>query len=239
MSSESKDEIQLNDYYILYLDILGYKSHMAKTNNDPETQKEFFNQIKYIVDDCYKKESEKKNGKSYIKVKVFSDNILFAIRVIKDSKQNDENIRRLCSIASRMQEMFLRRYGILFRGAITKGQLYIDDRFVFGQGIINAYELENNLALYPRILIDKGLESETYILDSRHRIDSDKLFDDYKFINFLCYYIPAEEYESNRDINVIKAKIENLIQNTTDTRALQKIKWAMNYVDNFINKYNL
>ena len=239
MSTESKDEIQLNDYYILYLDILGYKNHMAQVNDDPETQKEFFDQIKNIVDDCYKKASEKKNGKSYIKVKIFSDNILFAIKVVKEKKQNEKNIERLCSVASRMQEMFLRRYGILFRGAITKGQLYIDDRFVFGQGIIDAYELENNLALYPRILIDQKLESVPYILNSQHRIDSDKLFDDYKFINFLCYYIPSGEYESDRDINVIKAKIENLIQNTTDTRALQKIKWVKNYLDNFITKYNL
>lgn len=238
MSFENK-KIRTSDYYILYLDILGYKNHMVQVSNNFEAQNEFLDQIKTIVYDCYRKESELQNGESYIKVKVFSDNILFAIKIVQDSNQNDKNIERLCSIASRMQEMFLKRYGILFRGAITRGQLYIDEKFVFGQGIIKAYELENNLALYPRIIIDKELESEPYILNSPHRIDSEKLFDDYKFINFLCYYIPAKDYESDRDIHYIQVMIENLIQNTADTRALQKIKWVKNYVDNFINKYNI
>lgn len=232
-------QLKLNEYYILYVDILGYKNKMDSLKNNSSGQSDFLNQINDIVQDCYKKEREQRKRNSPIKVKVFSDNIIFTIRVLSESYYNNENVKRLCSIASRMQEMFLKRYGILFRGSITKGQLYIDDKFVFGQGIIDAYMLENNLALYPRIIIDKKIENEPYIANSKHRIDSRLLFDDYKFINFLCYYIPGYDYISTRNIHELKEAINSLLKDTSDTRALQKIKWVKLYVDNFITKYEL
>ena len=213
---------------------------MDSIKNSPEEQAKFLSEINDIVQDCYKKEDEQRKGNSPIKVKVFSDNIIFAIKVLSSSNyKNNKNVERLCSIASRMQEMFLKRHNILFRGCITRGQLYINDQFVFGQGIIDAYLLENNIALYPRIIIDKKIEHEPYIENSKHRIDSELLDDDYKFINFLCYYIPSEGYTSNRNIHDLELIVLSLINNTSDTRALQKIKWVYRYIKNFIAKYNL
>ena len=232
-------QLILNEYYILYVDILGYKNKMDRLKNDSKGQSGFLNEINDIVQDCYKREHEKRKRNSPIKVKVFSDNIIFAIKVLSNEYFNNKNIEKLCSIASRMQEMFLKKYRILFRGSITRGQLYIDEHFVFGQGIIDAYILENNFALYPRIIIDKKIENSPYIVNSKHRIDSSLLFDDYKFINFLCYYIPGDDYESKGNIYDLKTEVNLLLNDTPDTRALQKIKWVNLYIENLITKYNL
>jgi 6,7-dimethyl-8-ribityllumazine synthase len=43
--------------------------------------------------------------------------------------------------------------GILTRGAVVQGQAYHKDRVLFGSGIIEAYELESKVAVYPRILV--------------------------------------------------------------------------------------
>ncbi len=43
--------------------------------------------------------------------------------------------------------------GRLSRGAITVGSLYHSGRTVFGQGMIDAYDLERTSAIYPRLLV--------------------------------------------------------------------------------------
>ena len=44
--------------------------------------------------------------------------------------------------------------GILVRGGMTIGDIYWDDNEVFGPALVHAYDLERNLAHYPRIVID-------------------------------------------------------------------------------------
>jgi hypothetical protein len=44
--------------------------------------------------------------------------------------------------------------GILIRGATTVGDIYVDDRLIFGPALIRAYELERGVASYPRIILD-------------------------------------------------------------------------------------
>lgn len=44
--------------------------------------------------------------------------------------------------------------GILIRGATTVGDIYVDERLIFGPALIRAYELERDVASYPRIVMD-------------------------------------------------------------------------------------
>ncbi len=44
--------------------------------------------------------------------------------------------------------------GILIRGATTVGDIYVDERLIFGPALIRAYELERGVASYPRIILD-------------------------------------------------------------------------------------
>ncbi len=46
------------------------------------------------------------------------------------------------------------RDGVLLRGAVTVGQIYVQDGISFGPGLIRAYELESTVALYPRVIAD-------------------------------------------------------------------------------------
>lgn len=48
----------------------------------------------------------------------------------------------------------------LLRGGISIGQLFIDDVMVWGEALLNAYYLEDKVANYPRIIIDKNIVSE-------------------------------------------------------------------------------
>lgn len=50
--------------------------------------------------------------------------------------------------------------GWLLRGGISIGQLFIDDVMVWGDALLKAYYLEDKIANYPRIIIDKNVVDE-------------------------------------------------------------------------------
>ena len=43
------------------------------------------------------------------------------------------------------------------RGAISVGDLYMDETFIYGEALLNAYNGESKIASYPRIIIDKNV----------------------------------------------------------------------------------
>jgi hypothetical protein len=45
--------------------------------------------------------------------------------------------------------------GYLLRGAIVKGRLYHDDKMVFGDALVKAYELEMQIVRFPRVMITR------------------------------------------------------------------------------------
>jgi hypothetical protein len=52
--------------------------------------------------------------------------------------------------------------GILCRGAVVKGPAYHRDRVLFGPAVIEAYELESQVAKYPRILVTEEVRKEAW-----------------------------------------------------------------------------
>lgn len=51
-------------------------------------------------------------------------------------------------------------YGVFLRGAITKGNLFSDNSKVFGPALNQAYILESQSAVYPRIIFTTKLLNE-------------------------------------------------------------------------------
>jgi hypothetical protein len=77
---------------------------------------------------------------------MFSDSVVFSTEL------TDEGIEALVhNVAYLTAELF--HNGILCRGAIAKGDLYHQGMTIFGPALIDAYRLESQLAIYPRILI--------------------------------------------------------------------------------------
>lgn len=79
---------------------------------------------------------------------------------------------------------------ILIRGAVTIDQIYSGKMVVFGPALINAYETENKIAVYPRICVDRKILERIWKLDNgelsiraQSRITED--FDGIFFIDYL------------------------------------------------------
>lgn len=144
---------------IAYFDILGYKE-MIKTNYIPENI--LIGEIERITKDVYKTTNFSIKDKSKWNVYSFSDN--YAIVINYPDEGFIAEVRQLVWVLSIIQCQFLSLYGIIIRGAVVNGMVYTGSKFIYGEGLIRAYEIENSIAIYPRIVIDSKLINECFQL---------------------------------------------------------------------------
>lgn len=174
MSHENQQPEQIKEYYIAYFDLLGYKNFFR---NHPDEVENFLQYIHEAVSltDAYIQEVNSSPvaiqfGKLFIRIKVFSDNILLCLETTTTDMEYPRFLAFLTIIAD-IQRNFILKYGLFLRGGITIGKLSFNEDYVFGQGLIDAVELEEK-AIYPRIII--GQTVLDYVLKP-HFVSKDDL----------------------------------------------------------------
>lgn len=155
----NNDKIMFNlkfvsSHIIAYIDFLGTKS-ILKSNSQNRAIASYRFIYSAIVDTLDKMNEENISGKEKIKYKIFSDNVIFAIEYTETTFI--QNAITLLSFVSVFQYLVVSEWGLLLRGGVCIGDLYIDDNFVLGSGLITAYEIENKLSIYPRIVVDNDI----------------------------------------------------------------------------------
>ncbi len=60
----------------------------------------------------------------------------------------------------------LLREGYFIRGALVKGKLYHDASMVFGEALVRAYELENAVVRYPRVMVTRDVMADVGKFDT-------------------------------------------------------------------------
>ena len=95
----------------------------------------------------------------YCSTATFTDNIVIGFPIDKtgDPPLSDVDLtwavylRVLLAAASYQAELV--RHGLFVRGGIATGPLWMNTNFVYGSGLIDAYKLEHEHAIYPRIIV--------------------------------------------------------------------------------------
>lgn len=211
---ENRDVLVTKEYYILYVDILGYKNLI-------DTDETFIYKVKYFLSVIVKEKLDSYKNSRFI-YQMFSDNFILALPV-----EENKALERIVNFASRIQSMVMFHLGILIRGSITKGSIYMDSDLVFGEGLVKAYLLECEHSNFPRIIIDKELYTENYIKESAHRIIQYK--DEYKFVNYLHFYFEESTNESlsrQEQIKMIHDCVQEMKNVARDQKILEKIDWT-------------
>lgn len=147
----SKTKKHTTEYLIAYLDLLGVKNNIKEDLFD-----DYLNLLDKIYEESihYIKTIVKNTELRDIKIKIFSDNIIFAYPLENNQAKNINNLIVPFIILITAFQYHCLKYGEILRGGITIDKLYIDDKFVYGNGLLNAYYIEDNIAIYPRIIID-------------------------------------------------------------------------------------
>lgn len=153
MNMKIEQEYKLQNYYLAYFDVLGYKAFFNEEESDHQ---KFLKDILGTLDYVKSQVNEFLSFSSRIGLRVYSDNFLLYIKEEGQDKviEDFNALAALTSVVALIQVKILAQYRILLRGGITKGEFYVDENIIFGKGLIQAVEIESNKAIYPRVVID-------------------------------------------------------------------------------------
>ncbi len=133
---------------------------------------------------------------------MFSDSI-----VISQPFDSFFDISEFVEFISKIQYTLLVE-GILIRGGISIGTLYHSDKYIFGTAIISAYKLENEKAIYPRIIIDERLIQE---ISRRIENKFEQSFKSYLTINGKKYYwVSHDDYSMSEYSHYIQTDFDGV-----------------------------
>ncbi len=148
------NENSFQDCFVAFLDILGVKNLLNDIKGKRELIDHIIKAIK-INSRIAKADTKRTSNDGDLKIRsfYFSDSFAFIM------KKEPQNLPHLFLIIRYLQDKFWEK-GFCFRGAITIGKMYFPGRnedVLIGKGISDAYKLESQIAIYPRIVISKDL----------------------------------------------------------------------------------
>ena len=241
---------------IIFIDLIGFKNYVLsnyREGNEADV-KNFTAHFQHQV--C--------EGAKYIKGKshsfkpsfnFFSDTIVISLPLelfnapdhLKTFKSADypeheiniDKSRLLCFAIIKVSEIqfYSLQNGLLTRGCLTVGDIYHNQNTWFGPGIIDAYEHESKIAIYPRVILSKSafeyFENEI-ITDKNSSFirDSDGFF----YVNYIAWV----HKEFNSDFCDAHCTLREIIVKNLESlrsqkmhKELQKWEWLAFY----FNKY--
>lgn len=144
---------EYKEHIVAFIDLLGFK-HAITTFERQQEILELLQLFSRVTRDFDIQKNQTENSTTYNispTISIFSDNIVISIP-IQDDIPNFGIINSLLESITWFAAHALERQ-FLIRGGIAKGFVYHNNNIVFGDALIKAYELESNLASYPRVLV--------------------------------------------------------------------------------------
>lgn len=139
---------EIDNAYFVFIDVLGFKDTFTKSGVQNNIRKvfEYFNLLVSNMRFLQDKESFCYAGQTSDSLYFYTDNLSYLTRFI--------NIFMHFNIFAMSQKVF-------FRGGISTGNLLVSKPYqFFGDSVIKSYSLEENIAKFPRIAIDKATRNK-------------------------------------------------------------------------------
>lgn len=236
---------------IAFIDILGFKEIVHSSERDSskidflhsvlnylkswEVSEKWNLQLVEIEEDAQKKGVENFDIRGKTNSTSFSDSIVVSVKV--DNNVNEMASTLIVNLAYIGAILFEK--GILFRGGLTIGNLiHNENGTVFGQGLIEAYQLESKNAIFPRIILsDKLIQQLNYPLETKHNRYPyhqylERFTDGCVGFHQMIYFQVIESWTEMTDEKLKESlgKIRKIIVQGLDTsfenpRVYEKYKW--------------
>ena len=224
--------INVTKHMVAYIDILGSKDAILHDHNDY-----YLNTINTCFERVKANTSWMRlSGTEGCTIKIFSDNIVIAIPSDFACVNNNHPtivLNRMHAALCAIQREFL-KHEILIRGGLSFGKLYIDDIFIWGKALIDAYNVEDGIAIYPRIVIDQSIHVlNAYRPDPAEMYESNCIRADFDG----CYYFDYLRLSMHPENTEMRDLVENSMCSTAqkisieeNQRKLAKYQWHYNYL---------
>lgn len=225
---------QLVNSVVAYIDILGYSDYVNECftkGNGLEELNRLLNAMEVAM--VYLKNRSIPNGFTKdLYIRSLTDCIFIGFPCPIECQMEEKIEEIIYYIASLQAALILDGYFI--RGAITVGEVYIDEETVFGSSVVKAVEAEEKRAVYPRVLIcDEAKQYFSMGVDEGAHsllIDSDnEVFIDYLQAEVMRFSPPYTDVLNANKNHVIT----NLASHSKNLKVLRKYQWAANYHNTF------
>ncbi len=215
-----------NDYYVAFLDILGFKNLIQGQYGDSSSLI-----VKSKLD--FLSEIGEHFKRFDANVMLMSDSIVVSLK-----KQVSNALFKFLLVVAEINGML---NGSLLRGAISFGELYHKKSVVFGPAFIKAYQLQEYTAIYPRIIIKPSdiklicdiSEENKQIMDSYFLLDEDNEI----FFDYLSLLRDAERLHIEFALSSVVSGVTNAVlinflsaQSVLNEKIVQKYEWILKYL---------
>lgn len=223
-----KEGKKYSNQLIAFVDVLGIKDLIEKyRNNDEHIAINKIREIRKITETSTVI-AKRTEDIDYLQI---SDSFVFVC--------DPKIVIQLIELLSTIQMRIITECQFLLRGAITIGDAIVEEsgKFIVGPAYIKAYQLQDNDAIYPRIIVDRSVTRA--IKKSAHPIkryllrDSDReLFVDYIKIYMRKGSLSKQQIKSKfrRELvfNYLRNNFKENYQNERHNIS-QKYGWTMQY----------
>lgn len=207
--------------YVAFLDILGMKELIKRPYEDlkavfdaAEVGRQLYSRMQVARGTHF-------ISPDHLKVTIMSDAIVLSIDV-----KIDYSFSKLVGFSSYLINSLLRTLDIpiFLRGGISRGLIYQDSDTVFGPGLVDAYNLENDVASGMRCIVSPSLKQDAsvqeYLSVSGCALTTD-IEDGLYFINFARVDVCSNlvEYATNMIDSDVKDEVKD------------KYKWLLRYIE--------
>ncbi len=217
---------------VLFADIIGFSNAVMENKNVTQDDKDIpIVNLHVIYSQFIEKYSTERQEKMGIKFLWVSDSI-----IVSTPK---ENANQLFAVLVDITNT-LYCAGLLLRGAITLGKIYHEHN-IWGPAFIRAVRIEANIAVYPRVLLQKGVYQ---------RLDINPRFKDYietsetpgyvQFNYFDCYIsqMMCEGKDVTSNISIYGGFIRHYYDKAKRPDHLVKYVWLAEKLATAIKKYS-
>jgi len=169
---------QQKECYVAYIDILGYKQFFEKY---PDKIDLLLDAISNAYQNILRGLSLVNHFYYYmdkkIELRCFSDNLLLYCEAPKENNFRP-TLLVLMEVVKEIQRILLLDYGLMVRGAITKGQFAANNFFVFGRALIESVVSEESLAKYPRVILTQAVIDDVNASFDLDDTNAQRVYDD-------------------------------------------------------------
>jgi len=236
----------LRSSFCVFMDVLGFSEHIASSFRDGNGQlaldrfyEVFTQQLKATFN--RKVEGEYRSWD----VKVFTDNIVLGYAF--DSWHAEPEF---ASVADKVgtYQLLMTLENFFIRGAISVGDLFLDENTAFGPPLLEAYRLEATRARDPRVILSRDVvdyvrkhtgfyghpsyapQTRMVLLDADGEV----------FVHYLHYLMDWDDYAPFINAESLAQHKENVITNLEAHRGAPKVwakyQWVANYHNYFCDE---
>lgn len=154
------DVDKINISLVIFLDVMGIKSKLQNVETDDD-YKPIYSQLAYVKNE-FARESSDEFGTKYEKsigktVQVFSDCVVISLSLESETANRsgtfdpflaELHFFGLCQMTCVCNDIFI-------RGGIAIGDWYYEDNILISTALLEAYELERDISVFPVLTISK------------------------------------------------------------------------------------